>query len=354
MASISHKENGTYRVLWREEKIKKQKSFRTISEAKKFCAAVELNPMQRQSRLLVAELIDQYAKEVTPKKRGAKKEELRLESFKRRPFAQKTLSQITRADIQKYIDERQSEESKKYAGTISGATIRKEMSILHPVFEFAIKRGLLSENPCSGVDLPKANEHRERIATQSDIDALLVASGWDGKSVPENLVQLTICAFLFACKTGMRSGEILALEESWIEDRVIHLPKEATKTASRRDVALSKEALALLDLVRAKGDHPRIFGALTDQSRDVLWRKVRDRAGLGIVQDSKGRVVREGLNFHDSRATFATWAASPNPKTGVPRLDVLALARQTGHKNLKMLQRYYRASAETIAEMLDD
>ena len=50
--------------------------------------------------------------------------------------------------------------------------------------------------------------------------------------------------------------------------------------------------------------------------------------------------------------TAATWAASPDPETGAPRLDVLALARQTGHKDLKMLQRYYRASAEEIAKRL--
>ena len=49
--------------------------------------------------------------------------------------------------------------------------------------------------------------------------------------------------------------------------------------------------------------------------------------GLGPELDSAGRVIREGLNFHDSRATFATWAASPDPKTGVPRLDLLSLAR---------------------------
>lgn len=354
MSSIHKNPNGTWRVMFRTPDGQRQKTFKSLSEAKKFAAVMELTPAQKSSRLTVAQLIDQYLEAETPKKRGARQEAFRLEAFKRRPFAQKTLSEITRADIQAYIDERQTEDSKKYEGTISGATIHKEMSVLHPVFTFAIKRGLMSENPCSNVDMPKPNEHRERVATAKDIEALLTASGWDGKSVPDNLVKLTVCAFLFACKTGMRSGEILGLEEAWIEGRVIHLPKEATKTATRRDVALSREALELLNLARKRGDRPRIFGALTPGNRDALWRKVRDRAGLGIVQDSRGNVIREGLNFHDSRATFATWAASPNPKTGAPRLDVLALARQTGHKNLKMLQRYYRASAEAIADMLDE
>ena len=151
----------------------------------------------------------------------------------------------------------------------------------------------------------------------------------------------------------MRAGEILAIEESWIDGRVIHLPKEATKTESKRDVALSKEALRILDLVRQSGGGRVLFSNLPSSNRDALWRKIRDRAGLGPVFDSKGRLIKEGLNFHDSRATFATWAASPDPKTGAPRLGLLALARQTGHKNLKMLQRYYRASAKDVALMLD-
>lgn len=134
---------------------------------------------------------------------------------------------------------------------------------------------------------------------------------------------------------------------------MIHLPHEVTKTDSRRDVALSSEALRIINLVRELGDKPKLFGALSDATREALWRKIRDRAGLGPELDSAGRVIREGLNFHDSRATFATWAASPDPKTGAPRLDLLSLARQTGHKNLKMLQRYYRPKSEDIAKRLD-
>lgn len=60
-----------------------------------------------------------------------------------------------------------------------------------------------------------------------------------------------------------------------------------------------------------------------------------------------GKVV-----FHDGRATFATWATSPGPD-GAPRLDVMVIARQTGHKNLKMSMRYYRPSVESFVERLN-
>ena len=89
----------------------------------------------------------------------------------------------------------------------------------------------------------------------------------------------------------MRAGEILKLEHSWIDGRVIHLPADATKTSTRRDVALSLDAARLIDLaIKAKKTtSPKIFEGLTDKNRDALWRKARDRAGLGPLRDSQGR-----------------------------------------------------------------
>lgn len=353
MSSISKTPQGRYRVLWRESGIKRQKNFKTMAEAKRFAALMELSPEAKRSRITLAALLEEYREKETPKKKNAAKETLKIGNLLERPIAQKKLADITSNDIAGYIEQRATEKSTKYDGLISPSTIIKEVNLLSAVFTYGIKKGILEKNPAKGVKRPKEPEHRERIATEDDIKRLLQCGGWDGETVPDNLVKLTLAAFLFACRTGMRSGEILAIEEAWIEDRVIHLPKEATKTDSHRDVALSKEALRILDLVRARGDKPQLFGALGAASRDALWRKVRDRAGLGPVIDSAGRVIKEGLNFHDSRATFATWAASPDPRTGAPRLDLLALARQTGHKNLKHLQRYYRASAADIASRLD-
>lgn len=353
MAGVSKLPNGRYRVVWREDGRQRQKNFKTAAEARKYAAMLTLTPEQRSSKITVADWLISYRDSESPKKRGAKQEILRINRFLQRPFASVKIGQITYKDLQKYFDERLKEPSQKYNGTLAPATARKELQTLSAAFNLAVRSGLISKNPCIGVDLPKPAEHRERTASDKDIKALLVASGWDGKSVPYGKVQLTIAAFFLACMTGMRSGEILRIEEAWIDGNVIHLPHEVSKTNSRRDVALSSEALRIINLVRELGNKPLIFGSLSDSSRDALWRKVRDRAGLGPKLDSAGRVIKEGLNFHDSRATFATWAASYDPKTGVPRLDLLSLARQTGHKNLKMLKRYYRPHSEDIAKRLD-
>lgn len=212
-----------------------------------------LTPEQRSNKVTVADWLISYRDSESRKKRGAKQEVLRINRFLQRPFAALKIGQITYKDLQKYFDERLKEPSQKYIGTLAPATAHKEIQTLSAAFNLAVKSGLISKNPCIGVVLPKLAEHRERTASDEDIEALLVASGWDGKSVPLDKLQLTMAAFLLACKTGMRSGEILRIEEAWIDGAVIHLPHEVTKTDSRRDVALSSEALRIINLVRELG-----------------------------------------------------------------------------------------------------
>lgn len=356
MSSIRKTPHGTFEVsVYRDVGgIHKRitKNFKTKQGARRYAAEMELAPAERSSKVLLSALIDQYITERTSQKRAKREEEIRLKRLQKNKLAEMPLSSITKETIQKYIAQRLTEKAYRKDEPVSPATVRREMVTISDVFNFAVDLGMIEANPCHGVSKPKNSEHRERIASDDDIQKLFAASGWDGVSVPRSDTELTVAAFLLSCRTGMRSGEMLRIERSWIDGNVIHLPQEATKTLSRRDVALSTSALEVLNLILEIGFKPRIFGDMSDRQRDVLFRKVIERADLGPVKDSEGRLIKEGLHFHDGRATFATWAASPDPDTGAPRLDVLALAKQTGHKNLKMLARYYRASAEEIARRL--
>ncbi len=352
MASISRTPNGGYRVLWRENGIKRQKNFKTKAEAKVFQAKVQLSPEAYGAHMTVAQLMERYKETETPGKARTYAESRMLIRFMKRPFAKLLLRSITSADIEDYIKTRAKEKPLNREGFISRNTLIQELRLLSAVFNFGIRRKLMRENPCKEAKKPRPAPPRERTASTDDMKKLLIVSGWDGVSVPATREALVVAAFQLGCLTGMRSGEMLRLEEAWIDNRVIHLPAAATKTRKARNVALSTEALRIIDLVRNRGCKPRIFGDLDDKLKIEIWIRIRDRAGLGKELDSEGRVVKEGLNFHDSRATFCTWAASPDPKTGAPRLDVLTLARQTGHDNLKTLMRYYRPTPEETAKRL--
>lgn len=362
MPSISKTKNNTFIVQYYDNKKKRNKTFKTKSEAKQFAAMLELGKAGSSTGIKFSELITKYRDTVSVKKAGFKNESVRLNALLRRPIAKLPIAKINRKTLQDYIDWRVSSPSQT-GGTVGNATVRREFTDIRVMFNWAVKQGYLKESPAKGVELPPENPHRERIASDEDLKKLRDCCGWDGTSVPTNKAQLVILAFHLACRTGMRGGEILQIEKSWITGNVVRLPKEATKTHASREVALSRSAKQLLDLAIGYGYNQlkkkkiatipdRIFYPINSKNKIVFFRKIRKKAGLEEVRDSKGRVIKEGLNFHDSRATFTTWAASPDPKTGAPRLDVLTLARQTGHKDLKMLQRYYRATAEEIAERL--
>lgn len=143
--------------------------------------------------------------------------------------------------------------------------------------------------------------------------------------------RVAVC-FLFAIETAMRSGEILGLTSRTvdIDRRVAHLP--LTKNGGARDVPLSSRAVALLKMLPAVDEGKPLF-ALPAASRDALFRKAKEKAGIA------------DLTFHDTRHEAITRLSK--------KLDVLALARMTGHTNLSELRTYYNESAEELAKRLD-
>ena len=262
----------------------------------------------------VADALDKYKLEESPKKRGQRWEEVRLEKLKRElPFANKQISAVTAADIAGWRD----------AQSTSPGTVRREMVLLTSVFTIAVREwGWLRSNPMREVRKPSSPRPRDRIFTDAEVEAIC-----------EKLVgpkgQQVATLFRLAIETAMRSGELVSLtwDQVDLDRRVIHLDK--TKNGDRRDVPLTLTAVELLQGLGKPGS--RLFD-LTDASRDALWRKARDAAEV------------QGATFHDARATALTRLSK--------RVDALTLARIAGHRDLKSLQVYYRESAEDIAKRL--
>lgn len=122
----------------------------------------------------------------------------------------------------------------------------------------------------------------------------------------------------------MRCSEVCGIRPKHITDgRIVHLPK--TKNGSKRDVALTPRAQEILKLVGGNFN-------LKPSQVDSNWRSMCEAA---LVED---------LHFHDSRREGTTRMAK--------KLNLLDLARMTGHKNLKMLQIYYNTTADEIADRL--
>jgi len=277
----------------------------------------------------VGDALRRYAADVSPTKRGARWEILRLDVIGRKEIEGKPFSVIRLADLRPshiaaWRDLRVKE--------VAGASVSREMSLLSHVMEIARKEwGWILIDPMKDIRRPAEGPPRDRLISTAEIDAICVSLGFQ-EGLPVVLPsQRVAVAFLFAIETAMRAGEILGLTSLTVdmETRVAYLP--LTKNGSARNVPLSTRAVELLKMLPTVDAGMPLF-ALMSASRDALFRKGRDRA----------MVV--GLTFHDTRHEAITRLAK--------KLQILDLARMTGHKNLQELMTYYNATASDIAGRL--
>lgn len=263
-------------------------------------------------------MLERYAREVSNFKRGARWEIIRIAKLRRDEIASVRLGEIKPAHFAAWRDKR--------LGEVAPASVIREMQLMSSALNTARKEwGLIATNPLSDVRKPRKPPPRDRLPTQGELDRLLHSAGDD----LDKMTAQAFHAFLFAIETAMRAGEICGLEWDRVDldrrvARLLH-----TKNGRARDVPLSTGAVRLL---RALPRADPVFG-MQPRQLDVLWRKLRDRAGV------------EGLTFHDSRHSAITQLAR--------KLDVLALARMVGHTDLRQLTTYYNESAENLAKRLD-
>lgn len=269
------------------------------------------------------EAIERYQKEVSPTKKGAKWELLRLNAITRDypQLAATQLPRLTPEHIAQWRDDRLKH--------VQGPSVSREMILLSSVLSHARREWRwLSANPMSDVKKPSNNKPRDARITENEATTIATAMGFTGKP-PATLSAEVGLMFLLAIETAMRSGEIVALTWNHIFLKDRYLTISDSKNGDRRDVPLSAHAIELLKLMAGKND-PAVF-SVTDASRDALFRKLKP-------------VEFAHINFHDTRHEATTRLSK--------KLDVLSLARVTGHRDLKSLMIYYNESASDMAHRL--
>lgn len=271
------------------------------------------------------EALSRYAREVTPTKRGKRWEDVRIKAFRSGlPFVQKRIADVTPDMIGKWRDAR-------LASGLKPATVTREMILLSSVFQTArIEWRWISSNPLREVRKPVGTKPRKRVISGDEVDVLCAALGYQGGD-PQTASERVAVALLVALETAMRAGELCSLtaDQMHLDQRYVHL--DMTKNGDERDVPLSAEAVRLLKLV------PDGFG-LRPSVLDALFRRARDTAAQNYPELAS-------VHFHDSRRT-ATIALAK-------KLDVMTLAKMTGHKDLKiLLATYYAINPSDVASRL--
>lgn len=331
MASY-RKRSGGWRAEVAKLGVRDSQTFDTKAAAVAWATAREVEIVSRNGKsrstvtMTLSEGLRRYKRDVSPSKAGQRWEELRLDNFdKSLECVGELMSAITSEQIAQWRDSR--------LKTVQTSTVRREMTLLSSVFEIArTEWKACLVNPVRDTRRPSNMPHRERRVAQSEITALINRFGFVEGQPPTTMLQELAYAFLIAIETAMRQGEILGMTAKWVNlpERFVRLPK--TKNGSSRNVPLSKRAGELLEpLYRGKSPVDRLF-RIESGSADTLFRRIRDELNI------------DGLTFHDTRHEAITRLAR--------KVDVLDLARITGHKDLKSLMVYYNATAAELAERL--
>lgn len=320
MASIRKHTKG-YRAQIDRQGIRRSKTFASRQEAKDWAAREEykiLNGEKIAAAMRFSEVLERYAREVSPSKRGHKWEVMQIERLVRGPLGSVHLKDLSPAHFSAWRDDR--------ARSVAAGTIRREKNLLSAVLSTARKDwGLIHVNPLEGVRMPPEPRPRDRLPTASELERLHLAAGSDLGTATARAFH----AFRFSSETAMRAGEVvgMAWDDIDLEARVVHLPH--TKNGHPRDVPLSGAAVALLEQLPVLSP---VFG-LNSRGLDALFRKI------------KARAMVEGLTYHDSRAAALTMLSR--------KVDVMTLAKISGHRDLRILMNtYYRETAADIAKRL--
>jgi integrase len=322
MATIRKKGNLQWHVQIRKKGFEPvTKTFNTRTNAQLWAKSVESEmgrglyvSREEAERTTLSDALLRYKNEVSPKKKGYAQEVVRINRWLKEPLATRSLASLRSTDFAKLMDERLKE--------ISPATLHRDFSIISHVFTICNKKwGIAVANPLSNIIKPSINNGRKR-RLEGDEESRLLAALFNSK----NHWMRPIAEF--AIETAMRQGELLKLTWKDVSAISIHLPD--TKNGMSRDVPLSKRAKAILDTL-PRSINGSVF-QITQPTIAQAFPRACKRAGI------------EGLTFHDLRHEATSRLAQ--------KLPMHDLMKVTGHKDTKMLARYYHPKMEDLARML--
>jgi len=271
------------------------------------------------------ELSSRYKSEVSETKRGAHWEVIRLDMYAREyaDLFDRKLTTIQREDIEQVINDRLKQ--------VKPSTVNRDLNLISNVFKYGRRWRMMSHDPMTDIKRPKDPPPRDRRVSEAEESVLLQAMSYSDDMPVSIQRQKVAIAFLIALETAMRQGEIAKTKWSdvHIDERYIFLPHTITKTAVSRNVPLSARAIELI-------------GRL-DQNKETML-----GVSAGVVSTMFRAAVAncgiDNLTFHDARHEATTRLAG--------KLQVLDLARVTGHRDIKQLMTYYNKDARELAGLL--
>lgn len=138
------------------------------------------------------------------------------------------MDKITPRQIQAFVNSLSKEGANERTGKpLAPKTIRHNLSFVSDVFAYAVKMGVVSDNPCSKVTLPKNEQNEKKIYTPEQVQKFLTLLN------DEPLKYRTF--FNLMIYSGFRRGEMLGLEWKDVdfENNIISVRRTSNYTAKK-------------------------------------------------------------------------------------------------------------------------
>jgi len=268
-------------------------------------------------KLTVGSLLQRYEAEVTSGKRGQRFEASRIRTFLRSPLANVAAHRLTASMVATHRDER--------LKAVKGETVRRELTVLRHCIEIARKEWGVPfiGNPVRQITLPSPSKVRGQRLPQGAEASLMTA-------LSSTRAWYLRPFIILAIETGMRRGELLALQWSDIDFFSRLAVVEVSKNGHGRTVPLTPKAIEILIELPRRGKN--VFPVKANAVR-LAWERLRKRAGL------------EEVKMHSMRHE----AISRMFEIGltIPEVSVIS-----GHRTLSCLQRYTHLKPENVAAKL--
>ena len=333
MASI-RKRGSSWHVLIKRLGIRKSGTFSTKIEAQNWAAATEADIIAGKTSGIpdktFGDLLSKYAEEVSPGKRGARWEIIRINKYLKDKISEVHLRDLNSSHFADWRDRRLKE--------VGNGSVLREWNILSNACKVARDEWKwMTDNPIKPVSKPKKPPARKRIASQEENQRMGQCAGYSN-AVPLTTATLRMFAgYLFSIETALRAGELCALDrhEAFKDKGYLKVtgikPGARKNNAAVRDVPMTPRAIEILEQVLSSHNEVSVFN-ISVGSLDTLFRKVRDRSGI------------VDLTYHDSRHAAITAMAQSG------KYNVLELARIVGHTNLNELMTYFNPTIEELVQ----
>lgn len=224
---------------------------------------------------------------------------------------------------------------------LTAATVNGRLSAVRSFYRFALKKGLVENDPAHMITGPKKEKPLPKFIREKDMDRLLQLEMW-GDTYKDICARTIILLFY---ETGMRVGELVMLD-----DEMVDLDNRQLKVTGKRNkqriIPFGAELeQALRDFIRLRDEQVERTEKgffVTGKGQRVTYEQVRR-----MVKNHLGRVTTQQKRTpHVLRHTFATTML--NHEAGLESVKQLL-----GHESLATTEIYTHTTFEQLKKVYE-